>query len=85
MNAPLTCRELVTFLDAYVADELPHARRDEFDGHLATCADCRAYLASYRSAIELGRAAVRTEEIVEVPDALVDSILDALERDPGSA
>jgi anti-sigma factor RsiW len=75
----LTCRELVAFLDAYLAAELPPGRVELFERHLAACPDCRAYLESYRSAIELGRAAL-TGESSEVPDGLVDSILAALGR-----
>jgi len=75
----LTCREVVAFLDAYVAGELPPARVELFERHLAACPDCLAYLESYRNAIELGRAAFLAESS-EVPEELVDSILAALDR-----
>jgi len=53
----LTCRELVAFLDDYVAGELAPERRAVFERHLAGCLDCRRYLQSYRATVELGRAA----------------------------
>lgn len=77
----LTCREIVAFLDAFVAGELPQARATLFERHVAACPDCRAYLESYRSAIELGRTALLGAEQPPVPDELVDSILAALGRE----
>src|SRR5262245_36042680 len=82
-RGPLTCRELVAFLDAYLAGELPRARAELFERHLAGCPDCRAYLESYQSAIELGRQALLGEGTPAVPDELVDSILAALDRPGG--
>lgn len=52
----MTCRELTEFLDDYVAGALPEARRAAFDAHLAACADCRNYLASYRRTVGLVKA-----------------------------
>ena len=75
---PLTCRELVASLDAFLARELPSERAERFERHLAGCSDCRAYRESYGSAIELGRAALLGGEPPPVPEELVDSILAAL-------
>ena len=53
----LSCRELVSFLDDYLAEELPPERRAVSERHLALCDDCRRYLQSYRATVELSRAA----------------------------
>jgi len=76
----MTCRELVRFLDDYVAGALPPARRSLFDAHVAACPDCRNYLDSYREAVRLGRAAFSEDEgpvPQEVPVDLVKAILAA--------
>ena len=69
-----TCEELLEFLAAYVAEELPADRRARFDDHLARCPDCRRYLQSYRRTVELGRDAGEPEPL---PDELVRAILDS--------
>lgn len=74
----LTCRELVAFLDAFLDGELVGRSSELFERHLAACPDCRAYLESYRSVIELGRVALLGRRSPSVPDGLVDSILAAL-------
>ncbi len=79
----LTCRELVAFLDAYLAGELIPERHRLFERHLDLCPDCRAYLDAYRKTIELGRRALGMEgertAAPEVPDDLVRDILALLE------
>ncbi len=73
----LTCRELIEFLGQYLDAELPAGERETFDGHLAICASCREYLASYRETIQLGQRACAPEQEVsdEVPAELVAAIL----------
>jgi anti-sigma factor RsiW len=73
----LSCQELVAFLDAYLAGELPPARREVFDWHLAVCTDCRNYLDSYRRTIELGREALRGSGEAAIPTELIQAILAA--------
>lgn len=57
-RAFITCREVIDFLWAYLADELPPAKAREFERHLAACPSCVAYLATYRATVELGRGAL---------------------------
>jgi anti-sigma factor RsiW len=60
----LTCREVIARLADYVdtaLDLLMHAR---VTVHLAVCAECRAYLATYRRT----RALVGRSGRVEMPD-----------------
>jgi anti-sigma factor RsiW len=80
----VTCREFTEFLDAYVGGTLSAAQRAEFDGHLASCKACVAYLESYRRTIELARNARRDEGAApqEAPEELVRAILAARKRQP---
>lgn len=80
MNASLTCREVVEFLWRYEEDELSLAERAAFDAHLADCACCGAYLASYRETVALERAAFDDLDAfvpLSVPEDLVNAILSA--------
>lgn len=77
LAAELSCRDFVRFLDAYLDDELPAARRAVFERHLALCDDCVRYLASYRTTIALSRAAWADpdrELAPRVPPELLDAI-----------
>lgn len=79
----MTCREVADFLLDYVSDTLPADVRAAFERHLGVCPNCRAYLATYRATIELGRAAfavVDADARDEVPEDLVNAILDSVRR-----
>jgi len=81
-----TCRELIEFLDDYVAGRLPLARRLAFEAHLALCRECRAYLASYRQTMALARDAEEggeTGAMPPMPEDMVRAILDSLGQGPG--
>ncbi len=75
----LTCRELIGFLDDYVAGTQDPAVRAAFEGHLGMCKDCRDYLGSYRETIRLSRWACGCTDPVpaDVPPGLVEAILKA--------
>lgn len=75
----LTCSELISFLDDYVAGELSPAAAAAFEAHLAECAACEAYANTYRAAIRLGREALRPDcaDLGDVPEELVAAILAA--------
>ena len=60
----MTCRELIAALDEYVDGVMPADARADLERHLADCAPCRAYLATYRKTREIGAAAGR----VDMPD-----------------
>jgi anti-sigma factor RsiW len=71
-----TCQELVEGLLEYLSDELWPPKRAEFDLHLARCGSCSAYVTTYRSTIEMARAAYDpTHYAPEVPESLVQAIL----------
>jgi anti-sigma factor RsiW len=79
MKATLTCQELVEFLADYLSGELPDQHRAAFNGHLAECPPCVAYMKSYREAVRLGKLVVSDDGSVppDVPEALVEAILAA--------
>lgn len=79
----LTCREIIDYLRAYLAGELPLAERAEFEAHLAVCPPCIAFLKTYEQTIRLGRdACCHPEGVCEepVPEDLVKAILAAREK-----
>jgi hypothetical protein len=86
MTHRLTCRELIDFLDDYVADALPLSQRALFDDHLGRCAACVRYLRGYQGtlrAVALGFAPDAGAP-AEVPDELVAAILAARKAQPGA-
>ena len=79
MKPYITCEELIAFLGDYLAGELPSEKNAEFERHLAVCASCVAYIASYRETIRLARAAATAPElrVAEAPEELIAAILAA--------
>ncbi len=71
-----TCKELLDFLDDYVAGNLSSTERKEFERHLAVCPPCIDYLRSYEQTIRMGKAAC-TDECEEPPEELIKAILAA--------
>lgn len=80
--APVDCRELITFLADYLANDLPAERRAAFEEHLAECRSCVQYLATYRETIRMARAAAAAPELSaeEMPEELVKAILAATQN-----
>ena len=79
----MTCRELAEFIGDYFSGEIPADVRTVFEAHLSRCANCRNYLANYRTTIELGRRAFEDLDgsvPADVPDDLVKAILASLKR-----
>lgn len=80
----MKCSEALELLGDHVNDTL--ARRDvwRLRLHLLICRHCRQYLSAYRLAIRAGKSAFAAEIEApnpEVPEALVQSILDATRRE----
>ena len=73
----MTCREFAEFLDAYIAGELPAEEVAEFRRHLAVCAHCVAYLATYRATVDIcQRLRAQAGPVPgDVPEQLVQAIL----------
>ena len=81
----LSCREFTEFLNDYVDDALPPARKLVFERHLEICRDCRNYLQSYRetmksSALALGHGLDVLPK--PVPEGLILAVLRAAKEKP---
>jgi anti-sigma factor RsiW len=82
MEARLTCRELIEFLDEYVERRLHAVEHARFEDHLARCEACVRYLHGYRSTMRLALAVCADAglEAEGVPEELVAAILDSRPR-----
>jgi anti-sigma factor RsiW len=49
----LTCRELVELVTDYLEGALPESERARFEGHIAACEHCTAYLEQMRDTIAI--------------------------------
>lgn len=77
LDRGVMCQEVLTFLSAYLDGELPPDVVAAFDGHIAECPSCVAYIQSYRQTIELGKGALAEEEEEALPEDLVRAVLAA--------
>ena len=80
----IPCSEVIEFLWAYVARELPEDKLTEFERHLAVCPSCRAYLSTYRKTLELELGAFQPEDgepEEELPEDLVNAVMGALGKE----
>lgn len=75
----MTCRDLYGFLDEFLDGSLDLQTRVLFSGHLALCASCRKYLASYRTTLTVAQAAEKKDAPArnEAPEELIQAILAA--------
>jgi anti-sigma factor RsiW len=73
----LCCRDLVGFLDEYLAGGLEPERRATFEAHLAVCPPCVEYLKSYQATIRMGKAAF-TDPDAPVPDSVPEELVQAI-------
>jgi anti-sigma factor RsiW len=79
----MTCREVIEFLMAYLDHELPPEQRSAFEVHLLECADCVAYLETYKETVRLGKSAFEDADGDagdDVPEELIAAILAARDR-----
>lgn len=74
----ITCRQLIEFIEGYLADDLDGTHREDFERHLRVCPSCRAYLASYRETIALARGAFT--DPTSLPPELMTAILATVAR-----
>lgn len=81
LGSRITCAEAIDFMLAYLDGELPESQRAIFAAHLAICADCRNYLASYESTIRLaqqsGEADPKGAGLPPIPEELLRAILNS--------
>ena len=84
-DSSVTCREVLTFLWAYLSGELEPEKKQEFDEHLDDCPSCVSYIGSYRATIELTKGAFEDPAcepgIEEVPEDLVKAVMAVRRRE----
>jgi anti-sigma factor RsiW len=76
----MTCKQLVEFLEQYLAGELAVGVRENLESHLETCANCRRYLSSYQHTVRLAAFSAKHPDDApppEVPEELVQAVLSA--------
>ncbi len=73
----ITCRELIDFIADYFEGALTDEQSADFQRHLARCASCRAYLATYEKTMRAEKGAVRYDESAneDAPEDLIRAIL----------
>lgn len=72
----MNCQEVIDFLGAYLAGELPWWRRWLFKVHLACCRPCRRYLASYHETLRLCKESSLPVTLAPpLPEELVQAVL----------
>lgn len=76
----MTCRELIEFIAEYLDGALPAPERAAFERHLAICASCRAYLASYETTIRAVKGLADESVADEMPADLIEAIIKARRR-----
>ena len=72
----LTCQQATALLVEYVNDALAPETLRACEEHLRDCADCRAYLRTYRATIR----ALGTVRYEDMPAVLQDRLLSFLHR-----
>jgi anti-sigma factor RsiW len=80
----MSCRDLIAFLDRYLAGEVPAGERARFEEHLAACPGCVVYLRTYEDTVRLGKAACGDPDAPvpsDVPEELVRAVLAARKAD----
>ena len=79
-SSHLTCQQLIDFIMSYLDHELPQAQRAEFDRHMAACPSCVDYMKTYEQTVMLAKACADDAVPDEVPESLVQAILEARKR-----
>jgi anti-sigma factor RsiW len=75
----MTCREFADFIHGYLTGELRADVLALFEEHIAVCANCVTYLAQYRDAMAMGRAAFDDLD-ADVPDDVPEDLVGAMMR-----
>ena len=72
----IPCEEVITFLWAYLAGELPAEKVFEFERHLSVCPSCVNYIETYKKTVELSRGTFEADE-EDVPEDLMRAVMAA--------
>lgn len=79
----MTCRQIDNFLMDWLDGKLGPRQSKAFEHHLNICAECVAYVESYRKTVALGKDAFTNPDAApppEVPSDLVHAILRAARK-----
>ena len=76
MTDRIVCASGVELLMDFLEDALPADLRAEIEAHVASCARCTAFVASYRATPRIFRAAT----LARLPEDLEESLLSFLRR-----
>lgn len=76
MPTEITCHELLTFVGQYVAGQLSPPVHAAFEGHLADCPECVAFLNDFNAILRLaqGCRAEARPQALGVPDPLLNAV-----------
>jgi anti-sigma factor RsiW len=78
------CQELADFILDYLEGGLEADVRERFERHLSRCANCRRYIAAYKTTVNLSRRAFDDEEATAgntgAPEDLIHAILSSRPR-----
>jgi predicted anti-sigma-YlaC factor YlaD len=66
----LTCQQVTDILVDYVTEDMAPAMRAVFEAHLRSCADCRAFLNTYKETIR----ATRTVCAEDIPSDMLNRV-----------
>ena len=73
----MTCREAIALLADYLDRELTTEHLAQIEDHLAICAPCRAYFATYDKTRELAAKVQRIEMPADIKERLRRLLFDA--------
>jgi anti-sigma factor RsiW len=71
------CRECVDLLIDYLEGDLPPERAQALEIHLELCPACVGFLRTYKGTVDVARRL----PVEEIPDELVDRLIDFLQRE----
>jgi anti-sigma factor RsiW len=85
MEIGVTCQDAIALLLDYLEATLDDATVGQLEAHLADCAPCRAYLATYRRAVGAAATAERVEMPPEMRERLASFLAQRLRGGSGQA
>jgi len=89
LGSQITCAQAIDFMRAYLDGELPQGQQQIFAAHLAICEDCRNYLSSYKTSIELlhhaSSESMAEEHLPPVPEDLLNAIMKTISEQPSNS
>lgn len=72
----LTCADIVKLVTEYLEGRLTFAERQRFEGHIAICPPCRAFLDQMRTTVELVGGLQEEDVPPEVEEHLLTAFRD---------